>query len=344
MDQRLERTADLGRALVREMRAEKVTFLAGSIAYHAFVSLLPLLVLALTVASAVGEASLGDAVLQLTQGVLTRDASDLLLEEVRAAASGAGVSAVSLAVLVWGTLRIFRGLDTAFSDIYESESENTLLDQAGDAVLVFGTFTAAVFVAGAANQFVPTGGGVGARVVQYVVAVLGLAVAFYPMFYVFPDADVTPLEVLPGVATTAVCLSALQSLFGIYVAFSSQSATESAVAGLLVLLTFLYLAGLTILVGVTVNAVASNRSADVDVHPVVGDHSRSEPTNRDDLRAALDGFDALAEGTDATLTVDGDTFAVPQPATVTVEDDADETVGVEIRWRQSAATAPDEES
>jgi membrane protein len=51
------------RALVHEIRAERVTFMAGSIAYHAFVSLLPLLLLVLAAISAVGSTSLQEGLL-----------------------------------------------------------------------------------------------------------------------------------------------------------------------------------------------------------------------------------------------------------------------------------------
>jgi signal peptidase len=37
---------------------------------------------------------------------------------------------LGVVLLIWGTLRIFRGLDTAFSDIYESEAANPFTDQA----------------------------------------------------------------------------------------------------------------------------------------------------------------------------------------------------------------------
>ena len=58
MDARSSHLVRLGRAVVYEVRAENLTFMAGSIAYHAFVSLLPLLLLALAVATKVGNRDL----------------------------------------------------------------------------------------------------------------------------------------------------------------------------------------------------------------------------------------------------------------------------------------------
>jgi membrane protein len=334
--QRVDRAAELGRAIVTEARAENIPFLAASIAYHAFVSLLPLLVLSLTVASTVGNRALADAILALTERVLTRGASDLLVAEVESATAGSGVSVVGLAVLVWGTLRIFRGLDTAFSDIYESERANTFLDQVVDGLLVFGTFALAVLGASALDGVVPAGSGVGPAAARTALAVGALAVTFLPMFYVFPDEDVSVAEVLPGVLVTAVSLTALRTLFEYYVAVSSRSPTESAVAGVLVFMTFLYFAGLTILAGAVVNAVFSNRSADVSVEPVIGGQSPAAH-ERETLHTALDAFEDINAETEVALRLDGTEIRLPDIDEVTVE--RGEPASVTLSWRQSSAGA-----
>ena len=60
MSDSASRVEEVGRAVVHEARVEKITFMAGSIAYHAFLSILPLLLLVL-------------AVLQRTENVAVRD-------------------------------------------------------------------------------------------------------------------------------------------------------------------------------------------------------------------------------------------------------------------------------
>lgn len=335
MSRRLDRAVDLGRAVLREVRAEQLPFLAGSIAYHAFVSLLPLLVLALTAATTLGDTTLSDAVLQVTERVLTTGATDLLAAEVETASVGSVASVLGLVVLVWGTLRIFRGLDTAFSDVYETASENTFTDQMIDGLVVFATFTAAVLVAGATQNVLPTGGSVALAALRTLVGVTWLAVTFLPMYYVFPDTDVSVLEVIPGVVTAAVGLTLLQSLFRVYIALSDKSPTESALAGIVVLLTFLYFAGFTILLGCVVNAVFSNRSADVDVDPVIGGVPVDSATPQ--LQATLDAFEAASDEGGAEVVVGGKSVSMPSPAAVRVQRSGDDTVGVELLWRQSSA-------
>jgi membrane protein len=60
-----------------------------------------------------------------------------------------------------------------------------------DGLVVFATFTAAVLVAGATQNVLPAGGGVALAALRALVGVTWLAVTFLPMYYVFPDADVT---------------------------------------------------------------------------------------------------------------------------------------------------------
>jgi membrane protein len=343
MDPRTARALTLGRAIVREARAEKLTFMAGSIAYHAFVSLLPLLLLVLAAVAAVGNQSMEGALIRLTEAVLTPGASDVLVAELQGAGGSTGLSLFGLVVLLWGTLRIFRGLDTAFSDIYESEVANTFLDQLSDGLLVLVTFAVAIVVAGLLESALPDVDGTLTWLLYRVVLVVGLAVTFYPMYYVFPDRDVTALEVVPGVVVSAVGLTAFESLFRLYVQFSSRQPTQSALAGILVFLTFLYFAGLVILFGAVVNAVLSNRSRDVNVDPVFGDAVPVDGTaapKRAELLADLTRLDGLlvdADADEVTVVVGDDRIVLPRPDAVVT--DAGESrllgggdVGVELRW------------
>ncbi|WP_192498398.1 hypothetical protein [Halorussus halophilus] len=73
------------------MRAEQITFLAGSIAYHALVSLLPLLVLLVTVASTVGGTA-ETAVISFAGALLTPEAGGAFVSRLKSATTSRGVS------------------------------------------------------------------------------------------------------------------------------------------------------------------------------------------------------------------------------------------------------------
>jgi membrane protein len=324
---RLGRIAEVLRAIVREARAEKLTFMAGSIAYHAFVSLLPLLVLLLGVFSSLGI-PLRAGIESVTEAMLTPQASRPLIEQATSSDRTAGLSVVGAVVLLWGTLRIFRGLDTAFSDIYESEAENTLLDQFGDGLLVFGSFAAAIVAASYVETRFPVyGSGAGAVLARQGLLILGLSLTFLPMYYVFPDADVTVREVVPGVVLASVGLAAFTALFQFYVELSGRGAETNLVANIVLLLTWLYFSGLVILLGVAVNAVLSNRSRDVSIDPVIGGvprGRRQEVATRRELVAELEALADRLNGDPESVVamVDGEELSLHPPESITLNADA----------------------
>jgi membrane protein len=251
------------RAVFREVRSENVTFMAGSIAYHAFLSLLPFLLLVLVVVSRLGDEQLARTVVNAMAGYLSPETVDVLVDAALNATGDGRLSVVGVVVLVWGALRIFRGLDTAFSDIYESEHENTFLDQVRDGVVVFGAIGLALFLVSLADALVaiPSFGPADA-VVRPFLSVLTLTVAFLPMYYIFPDEVVSVREVVPGALVAATGWTLLSLGFQFYVGATSAS-SYGIVGAVILLITWLYFGGLVLLVGASVNAVLAGRSEDV---------------------------------------------------------------------------------
>ena len=342
MEPRFERVVSVSQAILHEIRTEKITFMAGSIAYHAFVSVLPLLLLVLAVISVIGDQSLEDGFIAFIGAILTPSTGEILIAELRTASTGVSLLGVSL--LVWGTLRIFRGLDTAFSDIYETESVNTVADQFVDGLVVFVTFGLTIGAAWSINSFLPSAeSGLLLGVIRRVVLVLGLAVALFPMYYVFPDADVSIREVIPGVLLASIGLAVFEAVFRIYTQFRSPDGGGGAIAGVLLLLTWLYFSGLVILLGVVVNAVLANRSRDVDIDPVIGGvkavHRTHDSAAREQLIASLREAETNVSGAEEfVITADGKEVHLPPPRRITTDVEeskftlGDGTAGLELQW------------
>jgi membrane protein len=347
-DPRLERIVRLFRAIVHEVRTERLTFMAGSIAYHAFVSLLPLLLLVLAVVARIGDQSLQAAFEEFVGTVLTPGAAPIFLGELTQASGSTSLSVFGGVVLVWGTLRIFRGLDTAFSAIYESEAANTFADQVSDGILVLIVFALVIVAAVLVESRLTfdAAGGFG-WFLQRVVLVVLISAALFPMYYIFPDADVGVAEVLPGVGFAAVGLASFETLFQLYARVSSTAQDPSIVAGILVLLTWLYFSGLVILLGAAINAVLSNRSQDVNVRPVFGgvdDDTSSGPTRAEvtdavqslshALEPSRDGRDRRDDG-GIVVRVGDREIPVPRPDGVVARTDTGLLgggVSLELSW------------
>jgi membrane protein len=353
----LRRSVTIGRALVHEARTENVTFMAGSIAYHAFISLLPFLLVILLAVTATGNAALADRIVALASGYLTPNSTELLGGVLTNAAQSTSVTFVGVIALLWGAFKIFRSLDTAFSDIYESEHLNTITDQFGDAVVVFLALAAGVVAVTVVGSVVTVASDSPLAPLNTLPVVAALAVAFFPLYYVFPDEDVTVREVLPGTVFAAVGWTALEGLFQYYVAVASKSETYGILGAILLVLTWLYFSGLVILLGAVVNAVLAGRSEDTRNLGWNTDAATDSPAvvGERDIAPFLDPLERLQAAVDAdtplTLRAGDVEVELPPPTERTIRARAIDRPRLlggyredgEIRFRWTAdAPVPDE--
>ncbi|MFC4988332.1 YihY/virulence factor BrkB family protein [Saliphagus infecundisoli] len=237
-----------------------ITFLAAGFAYYAFVSLIPLVILAIVAGSIVGGEDLAER-LVTSAGDLMPAAGDELLTDVLTTESGrAEATVVALAVAAWGAIKVFRGLSTAFDTVYASAADDSIVEQVVDgliAVLAVAAALALMIALGVAIGFVriPFAG-----LLSWAVLLVGLFFAFLPIYYRLPPVPVTVREALPGAALAAVGWVVLQVGFQIYAANAGQYEAYGAVGAVLVLVTWLYFAGILITLGAVVNVVLSDRA------------------------------------------------------------------------------------
>ncbi|ATW87069.1 membrane protein [Halohasta litchfieldiae] len=255
----VSQSISFGKRVKTEFSEKNVTFMAGGIAYNALVSLAPLLILLVLAVSFVGG-GLEDRLVSAAEESLPGPIADVVTQ-IFTAGAATGVSVIGLIVLIWGTLKVFRGLDTAFSEIYETEDDNSFVDQIVDGLVVL----VALVIAIIATIVATTVFGIFADTIPYIgvltplVLIAGLVVAFFPIYYRFPDADLGWRDVLPGVVFAAVGWAALQGLFQLYLAFTSGS--DSVFGGVIVVITWLYFSGLVLLLGAVLNAVVGGHSS-----------------------------------------------------------------------------------
>ena len=166
-------------------------------------------------------------------------------------------------MLVWGALKLFRGLDTAFEAIYEVDADTSIVDHVRDGLVVLLSLVLSVTAVVVATTVFSAVVDVAPvlRLALPLVLTAGLVVAFVPMYYVFPNVDVTVREVLPGALVAAVGWALLQGLFQVYVVLSTGGAA-GLLTGVMLLLTWLYFSGAVLLLGVVVNAVVGGHTDD----------------------------------------------------------------------------------
>lgn len=250
------------RYLVATLRENFALLIAGSLAYSAFMSILPLITLTLVVATVFGGQEFVDAAMQFVAQYTPPSLQDLFRQALQNTAGRAAVSLVSLGLILWSALRVFRTLDTSFSMFYNTTGVDGIVGKTRDALLVVGSLFVALVVtvglglAASLLPWLPLNG-----LLAPVVLLVPLVIAFLPMYYVFPDTQVTVREVLPGAVVAAVGWTGLQFGFSLYVTYASQSQVYGTLGAVLLVLTWLYLAGLLLLAGVAVNVVLSGRTA-----------------------------------------------------------------------------------
>ncbi|MFC7196974.1 YhjD/YihY/BrkB family envelope integrity protein [Halosimplex aquaticum] len=136
-------------------------------------------------------------------------------------------------------------------------------------------------------------------------------VVFLPLFYLFPDEDVSVSEVVPGTVFAAAGWTVLEYLFRYYVAVAGVGERYGVVGTIVLLVTWLYFSGFVILIGGALNAVLGGRTADVAEYGWgENDAAKSRSPFGDELEAV---GEALAAGHSLTLRVGDTEVTLPPP-------------------------------
>lgn len=256
------------RAVVREIGRQNLPFLAASLAFYAFVSLLPLLLLVLVVVSLFAGDTVAEHLIALTRQYLSPTGQELLATAITDAAGWVGSSILGFLVLVWSAFQIFRGINVAFAQLYGTTADGSIVDGLRDAIVGLFAISIALFASaasGVAITLFPDVPYIGA--LSPLLLIVGLAMVFFPLYYVFPDVEMNPREALPGTLFAAVGWAILNSLFQIYVSITTLADVFGVIGGALLFLLWLYGGALVLLLGAVVNVVVAGRDDD---EPTVG--------------------------------------------------------------------------
>jgi len=283
---RLARPLTVVRAVADDVRDRDVSTLAASIAYYAFISVLPLLVLATVVATTVGGPSLRTTVVDLAGRYLLPVGRGVVDDALTNTTGQGGITLVGLGLLLWSALKLFRGVDTAFARIYGTTPRRFLGSvRAGVTILLaagVGAFGGVALVGAVAVLRLPA-----ASIVAPLLFFSALFAALFPVYYVTPAVDLSPREALPGAFLGALGWTLLGTAFALYAAVATTNgrfALYGVLGAVLLLVTWFYLAGLVLLVGATLNAVLGGRAT-------APNRQVQHPRDRDDLTTAMTGDD-----------------------------------------------------
>ncbi|ELY61550.1 ribonuclease BN [Natronococcus amylolyticus DSM 10524] len=272
----LRRAGSVARDVASVIREHNVTFMAGSIAHAAFLSILPLLLLLFIVVGAVGNDYLTEQITVLARQHLSPAGEGLVFEALTHASERAGASLIGVASLLWGMLRIFRGLNTAFDELYGG-GESSFAEKLLDGVVVFTVILIATVGAGAVAATLATVDSTLVEALSPLALLAGLSMAFFPMYYVFPDPDIGVREALPGTLVAAAGWVLLEVVFGIYVGLVDTVGTYETLGAVILLLVWLYGNALVLLVGATINVVVGGYHTDGPARSSGDESETTEP-------------------------------------------------------------------
>ncbi len=270
-----------------------MTFLAAGISYYILVSLIPLLTLAVVVATVVGGSDLAAAVQSVAAEYLLPTGSDLVSSALADPTGRGTISIFSLLLTVWGTLKLFRGVDVAFAKVYGYPT-SPILEQLTDGLVTLASLGAATLGVIVTTTVMAIADVPFVEVLSALVLLGFLVASFLPLYTVIPDVEVGLRRALPGAVFAAVGWTVLSTGFGIYARVSSGVA--GALGAVLLLVTWFYLSGILVLTGAAVNAVLAGQVGDVDRQLQHPPGRRAEQTMSADDATTDDAADESAPG------------------------------------------------
>jgi membrane protein len=253
---------------------DHITNLAASLAYYAFLAIPAVLLVAVGVFNLVADDDLITRIIGRLEGVAPQEALTLLEQTMRRVVESQANSGIALVVIgsvlaLWTVTGAMETLMWALNSAYDREETRGFFKRRLTAlvmvILLLFAFTLAfgLLVLGPhLSGWIGSAVGLEAFVkwlwwtAQWPILILGLLFAFAAVLYLGPNVDHPRWRFLTVGTTIAVVVWLLASgLFAIYVGqFSSYNKAWGSLAGVIIMLTWLWISGLALLFGAEVNA------------------------------------------------------------------------------------------
>jgi len=257
-----------------EAKADQVPLLAAGVAFYAFLAIFPAMIAAVTLYGLIADPATIAAQVGSITDTLPAAARELITAQLtqlsgqRRAGWGA---AIAVLLALWSASGGVSNLMTAINTAYDENETRGFIKKRGIALLL--TVGAIVFmvlmlalvaVAPALLNAFGTSGVVRFlfQALRYVVLVAVITVALAILYRVAPDRDAPKVRWVSVGAAVATVLWLLASIgFSIYAGMGGYSKTYGAVAGIVILLFWLWITAYAILLGAEINAESEQQTA-----------------------------------------------------------------------------------
>lgn len=247
---RLADAVGLAATVAERAYACEVKYPAAALAYYAFVSFIPVLLL---VFAFLGE-QFATRIYTETPQFLTREAQRLVYEATTTASGRAGAGVLAVLVLAWSATNVVIGVLAVVGRVEDAPS-HPLGTQLREATVILTSFVLAIVAIVATSVFFPLPpDGPLFGLVGFVVLFAALTGAFVPLYYVPSIRVSSPTAALPGALTAGFGWTVIHTGVLFYAANATQYAIYGVLSGVIIMLTSLYIAAAVLLTGIIVNA------------------------------------------------------------------------------------------
>jgi membrane protein len=265
------------RRAVSEAKTDQVPLLAAGVAFYAFLSVFPALIAMVMLYGLVADPAQAAAQVESYAKALPTSAQQLLTDQVNQLTSASTRSlgiglVVALLVALWSASNGVGNLVTAINFCYDEEETRgfvkrkalALLLTLGAIVFVTVAFALVAVVPAVMNVLgLPPGVRILVQVVRWAGLVLAVTTAFAVLYRLAPARDAAKFRWVSLGAGLATLIWLVGSVgFSLYVDnFGSYGKTYGSLAGVVVLLLWLWITSLAVLFGAEVNAETEQQTA-----------------------------------------------------------------------------------
>ena len=256
---------------IKDFMNDDMTTYAAALTYRVLLAIFPFLIFVLTLLEAAGLANFFDWLLNQAQSAFPRDLYsqfEMIVQQARSGANG-GLLSLGLILALWAASGGIRAAMHAINAAYDVIQERpiwkkyplSIIYTIGLAVLVI-TAVALMLLGPQTMEWLAGHIGLGDAFVtiwawiRIPVAIFLMMLAVAMVYYFFPNVD-QPFQIVSPGSVVAVLAWVLATIgFSFYISnFANYNATYGSLAGVIVLLLYLYISSAVLLLGAEINGV-----------------------------------------------------------------------------------------